>query len=116
MKKITKTWLKRQGACRDQLKLFTELYPEGIEVCWKCAQEAQRKGLDISWLMWVVSHSAYRELVDFYTDAPVKSFPKLAKRFGVPFNAWDINILPGKALRILEKAFLENDFDPFSIV
>lgn len=113
MKKITKTWLKLQGVCKDHLKLFTELYPNGIEVCWKCFGEAQRKGLDVSWLMWHIANEPYREVLPLYVDAPLKEFPKLTKRFSRDSTGpWEINILPKKALQILEKSFLENDLDP----
>jgi hypothetical protein len=101
MNKITHSFLRKEGACGWQRKLFRELYPKGIPVCWKCFQEAQSKGLEVYWL-------------DRVTDQPLliaslrshcRRFPHLNDRD--PSGTWDIPVLSVKGLKLLEQGLLE---------
>jgi hypothetical protein len=100
MKKITHNWLEVRGACQHQRKLFKELYPQGIPVCWKCFREAQSKGLEVYWL----SHFTDLRLT-LYFYIKDRDFPKLADKYHL--TEWLIWVLDAKALRMLEKALLE---------
>ena len=48
--RITIEFLKEKKACKEQVELFANLYPDGIEVTPKNAQEAFSKGLEVSWI------------------------------------------------------------------
>lgn len=112
MKRITHAWLKKIDACPEQRELFRELYPNGAEVCWKCFQEAQRKGLDVDFLACQLTYHEWSELQDIPYLEP-KFFPKLAERFPNNHNQkWEIDQLSAKALRLLEKYILEDRIEP----
>jgi hypothetical protein len=113
MKKITKAWLKKHDACRDARKLFAELYPTGIEVCWKCFREAQEKGLDVAWLIDFISQTPFLKIQRRVKTYSIRKFPALEERFNCE---WTVLVLPSQALKILEKAFLEESFDPDSVI
>lgn len=105
MKKITIHWLHEQFACLEHRKLFRELYPKGINVCWKCFKEAQSQGLDVAWLREYVSDAEVeRKIYEFFREAKTRAFPHLSRRFGpMWYNPdWEIAQLPNAALRILE--------------
>jgi len=109
MKRITHNWLKKRGACSKHRKLFKELYPNGIDVCWKCFQEAQRKGLDVSWLAHATL-KAYDAIDNQFGRN--KHFRHLGHRIDLPYSkGWWTTMLRLRGLKLLEKAFLENDFD-----
>ena len=48
--RVTRAWLRRRGACKEGLRLFSKIFPKGAEVTVENVIKAQRAGLDISWL------------------------------------------------------------------
>lgn len=49
--KITSKWLRRRGACSDQIDEFNKVFPDGAEPTLENLEHAKRVDLDISWLL-----------------------------------------------------------------
>lgn len=49
-KKITVRWLRSQGACEDQVKLFRHTFGDSAELSRAAASKAVVAGLDLDWL------------------------------------------------------------------
>lgn len=90
MKKITVRALVNVGACYSQMELFRQKYPDGINVCWECFKEAQKKGIQVRWLSNFLAHP---------------------DKLGFPFIVWD-SITNGwclndEGLKKMEEVFLK---------
>lgn len=49
--RITVKYLKRRGACAEQVALFREHYPNGANVTVPTVRKALRLGLNVGWLV-----------------------------------------------------------------
>lgn len=116
MKKITLRWLQKNKACIEQRKLFRNLYPNGIPVCWKCFQEAQRKGLDVFWLRNLISPAmAAFTIKEMHRLPPSKYFPELAQKYlslnknklQFYYPNWPIHQTSNEFLKELEEVLLK---------
>ena len=62
--KITKEFLLSLEACRDQVELFCELYPDGLSrVTGPVVRRALREGLDVEWLLDCLSEALWVEYI-----------------------------------------------------
>lgn len=49
--KITSKWLRRRGACSEQIDEFNKVFPDGAEPTLENLEHAKRVDLDTSWLL-----------------------------------------------------------------
>lgn len=99
MQKIYKTYLIKRGACKDQVKLFAKLYPDGIHACRECLKDAQNQGLDVWWLPRLLDWPFW----DRYQFC--EQHTKLCQKKGMLYSL--VRRVDKKGLAILEKALLE---------
>ena len=52
--KITLNTLEQHGACVDQCELFAATFPKGANVNARNLSRAQKVGLDVLWLFWLI--------------------------------------------------------------
>jgi hypothetical protein len=104
LKKITHYFLYKNEACPYHRKLFRELYPNGIEVCWKCFKKAQSQGLEVYWLNRFVANLYVKNII-CGGALQFRKFPKLADRFGL--DSWETFAVSDKGLKLLEEELLK---------
>jgi hypothetical protein len=106
MKKIYKEDLREGYACPDQIALFEHHYPQGISVCRYCAQEAQKKGLQVGWLVRFLPYDDDYKFISSHTK--VKRFKKpIRVALGDPYDICSTCWVDEPGLIRLERAFLK---------
>lgn len=107
MKKITKEDLRAGNACPDQIALFEQHYPNGISVCRYCAQEAQNKGLQVSWLIRSLPWGEDYRFISLHTRIKRLKKPIVAYVNGVPYTICRTGWVDELGLVRLERVFLK---------
>lgn len=80
---ITREWLDRHSACKDQIDLFDETYPDGVLVTWETLVRAGCAGLNLEWfaqrVLLPAAYAAYdAERAPLYANYQVKRDALLA--------------------------------------
>ena len=47
---ISRKWLDKRGACREQVQLFARVWPDGVAVTRETLEQSAKKGLILEWL------------------------------------------------------------------
>ena len=47
---ISRKWLDKRGACREQVQLFARVWPDGVAVTRETLELSAKKGLILEWL------------------------------------------------------------------
>lgn len=64
--RVTAQWLKDNDACVGQIRIFSKLFPDGVEVTGPNVVLAWNEGLDVTWIrdgMFCDLYSKFREEV-----------------------------------------------------
>ena len=102
MKKITKNNLETASFVFNQFSTFSVWYPNGLDVCWMCFQEALYNDIQMEWFCRYLEYED-RIFVEKHTETKMV---RVKCCFG-GFMPKMMNVIDHHGLKRMEKVFLE---------